>query len=119
MKEISQRLQTIMKEPMAGQQLKGEVQAIEKALGDLETYFHKIISAGAGGLEDLQTSARYFAFSLGNIFAATLMTEFALHTKDLRDIESARRLLLIFVSFQRQFDQPVDQFGIAQPAGGP
>lgn len=89
--EINQRLQTIMKEPMAGQQLKGEVQAIERALRDLEAYFHKIISAGVGGFEDLQTSARYFAFSLGNIFAATLMTEFALHTKDLRDIESARR----------------------------
>lgn len=91
MKEISTRLQNIMKEPMAGQQLKGEVQAIEKALKDLEAYFHKIASGGASGMEDLQTSARYFAFSLGNIFAATLMTEFALHTKDLRDIESARR----------------------------
>lgn len=91
MKEIGQRLQAIMKEPMAGQQLKGEVQAIEKALKDLESYFHKIASAGASGLEDLQTSARYFAFSVGNIFAATLMTEFALHTKDLRDIETARR----------------------------
>lgn len=91
MKEISARLQNIMKEPMAGQQLKGEVQAIEKALKELESYFHKIASAGPSGLDDLQTSARYFALSLANIFAATLMTEFALHTKDLRDIESARR----------------------------
>jgi hypothetical protein len=91
MQEISGRLQTIIKEPMAGQQLKGEVQAIEKALKDLEAYFHKIAAGGPGGFEDLQTSGRYFAFSLGNIFAATLMTEFALHTKDLRDIESARR----------------------------
>lgn len=90
-KEMGQRLQGIIKEPMAGQQLKGEVQAIEKALRDLELYFHKILTAGAGGLEDLQTSARYFALSLGNIFAAILMTEFALHTKDLRDIECARR----------------------------
>ncbi|WP_413288709.1 acyl-CoA dehydrogenase family protein [Bdellovibrio sp. HCB337] len=91
MKELGHRLQGIMKEPMAGQQLKGEVQAIEKSLKDLESYFHKIASGGTGGLEDLQTSARYFAFSVGNIFAATLMTEFALHTKDLRDIETARR----------------------------
>ncbi|MBS1971215.1 MAG: acyl-CoA dehydrogenase family protein [Bdellovibrionales bacterium] len=91
MKEIGMRLQHIMKEPMAGQQLKGEVLAIEKALKDLEAYFHKVISAGPAGLEDLQTGARYFAYSLGNIFSATLMTEFALHTKDLRDIETARR----------------------------
>jgi len=91
MKEIAAHLQNIMKEPMAGQQLKGEVQAIEKALKDLETYFHKIVAAGPTGLEDLQANARYFALSLGNIFAATLMTEFALHTKDLRDIETARR----------------------------
>lgn len=91
MKELGQRLQSIMKETMAGQQLKGEVQAIEIALKNLESYFHKIIATNSGGLEDLQTSARYFAFSIGNIFAATLMTEFALHTKDLRDIESARR----------------------------
>lgn len=90
-KEIGWRLQGIMKEPMAGQQLKGEVVAIEKALHDLDHYFHKIVAAGPGGLEDLQTSARSFALSLGNIFAATLMTEFALHTKDLRDIECARR----------------------------
>jgi alkylation response protein AidB-like acyl-CoA dehydrogenase len=91
MKDVSQRLQVIMKEPMAGQQLKGEVQAIEKALKDLEAYFHKILSAGAAGLEDLQSSARYFAFSLANIYSATLLTEFALHTKDIRDIETARR----------------------------
>ncbi len=89
--EVSGRLLAIMKEPMAGQQLKGEVQAIEMALKDLESYFHRIVSAGISGLEDLQACGRYFAFSLGNIFAATLMTEFALHTKDLRDIESARR----------------------------
>lgn len=90
-REISDRLGRIMKEPMAGQQLKGEVLAIEKAMKDLENYFQKVLAGGAGGLEDLQTSSRYFAFSLGNIFAATLMTEFALHTKDLRDIEAARR----------------------------
>ncbi len=91
MKEISLRLQNIMKEPMAGQQLKGEVQAIEKALKDLEAYFHKVLAVGPAGLEDLQTGARSFAYSLGNIFSATLLTEFALHTKDLRDIETARR----------------------------
>lgn len=91
MKEIARRLQAVMKEPMAGQQLKGEVQAIEKALLDLERYFQKVLSGGAAGLEDLQTMARSFAISLGSIFAATLMTEFAIHTKDLRDIETARR----------------------------
>lgn len=90
-REMGMRLQNIMKEPMAGQQLKGEVQAIEKALQDLEGYFHRIAGAGPSGLEDLQTTARYFAFGIGNIFAAMLMTEFALHTKDLRDIETARR----------------------------
>jgi putative acyl-CoA dehydrogenase len=91
MKDIGARLTGIMKDPMAGQQLKGEVQAIELALKNLETYFGKVLSNPASGMEDLQASARYFAFSLGNIYAATLMTEFALHTKDLRDIETARR----------------------------
>ncbi|MGZ3742858.1 MAG: acyl-CoA dehydrogenase family protein [Pseudobdellovibrionaceae bacterium] len=91
MQELQGRLLAMIKEPMAGQQLKGEIQVIEKALKDLENYFHKIGSSGLNGLENLQTSGRYFAFSLGNIFAAVLMTEFALHTKDLRDIESARR----------------------------
>ncbi|HEY8270407.1 MAG TPA: acyl-CoA dehydrogenase family protein, partial [Pseudobdellovibrionaceae bacterium] len=38
MQEIQGCLLAMMKEPMAGQQLKGEIQAIEKALKDLESY---------------------------------------------------------------------------------
>ncbi|MBC7371357.1 MAG: acyl-CoA dehydrogenase family protein, partial [Bdellovibrionaceae bacterium] len=102
LKDVAQRVAQMMNNPMAGQQLKAEVQAIEKSLKDLQDYFLKIVNGQAAGQEDLQTSARYFAFGVANIYAATLMTEFALHTKDIRDIETARR----WCSRQRLFEIP-------------
>ncbi|RYZ89014.1 MAG: hypothetical protein EOP06_09970, partial [Proteobacteria bacterium] len=89
--DIKSRLSSILKDSMATQQMSSSVASVVGALQDLESYFARITASGPLGASDLQTSARYFAFSIGNIYAAVLMIEFAIHTKDLKDIEVARR----------------------------